>query len=135
MEAFKRITAPFDGIVTSRTTDIGALISVGSPSQTPLFTVDDEHRLRIYVSVPQDYSADIKPGMTAQLHRARISRPEFSPRRSPPPPAPSTPTTARCWCSFRRIMPRTDCSPAIMRRFKFNLPGDAGGAHPCPPAR
>src|SRR5271154_3206058 len=67
MEAFKRITAPFDGVVTSRSTDIGALISVGSPNQAPLFTVDDEHRLRIYVHVPQAYSADIKPGMIAQF--------------------------------------------------------------------
>jgi RND family efflux transporter MFP subunit len=64
-EAFKRITAPFAGVVTSRSTDVGALISVGSPNQTPLFTVDDEHRLRIYVAVPQVYSAEIKPGMKA----------------------------------------------------------------------
>jgi len=65
MEGFKRITAPFAGIVTSRSTDIGALITVGSPNQTPLFTVDDEHKLRVYVSVPQAYTGRIRPGMTA----------------------------------------------------------------------
>ena len=59
-EAFKRIVAPFDGIVTARNTDIGALISTGSPGQTPLFIVDDESRLRIYVSVPQNYAAEVK---------------------------------------------------------------------------
>ena len=64
-ESFKRIVAPFDGVVTSRSTDIGDLVAVGGASQTPLFTVDDEHRLRIYVSVPQEYAAEVKPGMTA----------------------------------------------------------------------
>ncbi|MEJ0066256.1 MAG: efflux RND transporter periplasmic adaptor subunit [Caulobacteraceae bacterium] len=67
LEAFKRITAPFDGVVTTRSTDIGDLISAGAPTSTPLFTVADESRLRIYVSVPQNYSADIKPGMTASF--------------------------------------------------------------------
>ncbi len=65
METFKRITAPFAGVVTSRSTDIGALINVGGANQVPLFTVDDEHRLRIYVSVPQVYAGRIKPGMFA----------------------------------------------------------------------
>jgi RND family efflux transporter MFP subunit len=65
METFKRITAPFDGVVTSRSTDIGALITVGSPNQTPLFTVDDEHTLRVYVSVPQAYAGRITPRMSA----------------------------------------------------------------------
>jgi len=64
-EAFKKIIAPFDGVVTSRSTDIGALITVGTPTDVPLFTVADEHRVRIYVHVPQSYSALVKPGMTA----------------------------------------------------------------------
>ncbi len=67
LESFKRIVAPFDGIVTTRSTDIGALINVGSTNDVPLFSVADERRLRIYVRVPQSYSADIKPGMTASL--------------------------------------------------------------------
>lgn len=65
LETFKRITAPFDGVVTSRSTDVGALINVGISTDTPLFTVVDESKLRIYVQVPQSYSADIKPGLTA----------------------------------------------------------------------
>jgi RND family efflux transporter MFP subunit len=67
LESFKRMTAPFDGVVTTRATDIGALISVGAPGETPLFTVADERKLRIYVHVPQSYSASIKPGMTASF--------------------------------------------------------------------
>ena len=67
LEGFKRITAPFDGVVTSRSTDIGALISVGGPTDVPLFTVAAENRLRIYVQVPQNYSGEIKPGMAASF--------------------------------------------------------------------
>jgi RND family efflux transporter MFP subunit len=66
-EAFKRITAPFDGVVTARNTDIGALIAAGAPTDTPLFTVSKVDRLRIYVSVPQDQSAKVAVGMTATL--------------------------------------------------------------------
>jgi RND family efflux transporter MFP subunit len=67
LEAFKRIVAPFDGVVTARTTDVGQLIAAGAPSDPGLFTVSDTHRLRIYVHVPQSYSAELKPGTTATL--------------------------------------------------------------------
>jgi RND family efflux transporter MFP subunit len=71
-EAFKRIVAPFDGVVTARNTDIGALIAAGTPNDAPLFTVADVHRLRIYVRVPQDDSAQITPGL-----RATFTVPEY----------------------------------------------------------
>jgi len=67
LESFKRIVAPFNGVVTTRSTDIGDLINVGASASTPLFTVSDVSRLRIYVRVPQSYSAAIKPGMTASF--------------------------------------------------------------------
>jgi multidrug efflux system membrane fusion protein len=67
LETFKQITAPFDGVVTGRTTDIGALIAAGTPNDPGLFTVADTHRLRIYVKAPQSYSAALHPGQTASL--------------------------------------------------------------------
>ncbi|MEM5405747.1 efflux RND transporter periplasmic adaptor subunit [Paraburkholderia unamae] len=67
LESFKRITAPFDGIVTARKTDVGALIDAGSGSGPDLFTVSDASQLRVYVSVPQGDAASIKPGMHATL--------------------------------------------------------------------
>jgi RND family efflux transporter MFP subunit len=68
LESFKRITAPFDGVVTTRTTDIGALISAtGGPTDPALFTVADQRRLRVYVRVPQNYSALIQKGQPAEL--------------------------------------------------------------------
>ena len=65
MESFKRLVAPFDGIVTTRSVDVGALVLVGTPGATPLFTVADQKRLRIYVRVPQTDAAAVRPGMTA----------------------------------------------------------------------
>lgn len=60
---YTRIVAPFDGIVTSRNIDIGNLVVPGTPTATPLFTVSDQKHMRIYVNVPQNYSAAIHPGM------------------------------------------------------------------------
>lgn len=67
MASFKRITAPFDGILTARNADVGQLVAEGSTTTPPLFTVADETRLRVYVQVPQAYSAQIRPGMAATL--------------------------------------------------------------------
>ncbi len=65
MESFKAITAPFDGIVTARNTDIGALINAGSSAGQSLFEVSDLHRVRIYVQVPQAFIAELRSGMNA----------------------------------------------------------------------
>lgn len=78
LEAFKRIVAPFDGVVTSRSTDIGALITLGNASQTPLFTVDDERRMRIYVDVPQGDSGEVRPGLTAHFTVAQYPGRDFT---------------------------------------------------------
>lgn len=69
LEAFKRILAPFDGIVTQRNTDLGALINAGSGvSNGPqLFRVADVHEMRVFVQVPQEMSANMKAGLTAEM--------------------------------------------------------------------
>jgi RND family efflux transporter MFP subunit len=67
LESFKRVLAPFDGVVTQRNTDIGALINAGQSPGSALFHVADTHRLRIYVSVPQPYAAAVAPGNSADL--------------------------------------------------------------------
>jgi RND family efflux transporter MFP subunit len=67
LESFKRIVAPFDGVVTARNAEIGQLVTEGSTTTPPLFTVADEKRLRLYVQTPQAYIAQIRPGMTATL--------------------------------------------------------------------
>jgi RND family efflux transporter MFP subunit len=67
MEGFKRVVAPFDGIVTARTTDVGALINAGSGKGLELFVVSDTQKLRLYVNIPQNYVAQITPGINAQM--------------------------------------------------------------------
>jgi RND family efflux transporter MFP subunit len=67
LESFKRVVAPFDGIITARNTDIGALINAGQSAGTELFRLADTHKLRIYVQVPEPYAAAAKPGLEADL--------------------------------------------------------------------
>jgi RND family efflux transporter MFP subunit len=71
LEQYKRITAPFDGLVTVRSTDIGALINAGAAGP-PLFVVSDTKKLRVYVNVPQNYVPSIQIGT-----KANISVPEY----------------------------------------------------------
>jgi len=71
LSQFKRIVAPFDGIVTVRNTDIGALINTGSSDGSELFVISDTQKLRLYVNVPQNYVPQIKPGT-----RAKVTVPE-----------------------------------------------------------
>lgn len=65
-QSFQKIYAPFDGVITARNTDIGALISNGS-SAKELFHVASTDRMRVYVNVPETYSRAAKPGLTAEL--------------------------------------------------------------------
>jgi RND family efflux transporter MFP subunit len=69
LQAFEKIYAPFEGVITARNTDIGALIDSGSSggSRTELFHIAQPDKLRVYVSVPEAYSQAAKPGLTADL--------------------------------------------------------------------
>lgn len=73
LEGFRSIVAPFDGIVTARKVNVGDYVSeaggeLGAKGDdTELFTVADVHKLRIFVSVPQDYIDILKKGVTAEI--------------------------------------------------------------------
>ena len=62
LAGYKKITVPFDGIVTARNTDVGALINAGGGSGPPMFIVSDIKKLRVYVNVPQTYVPSVKIG-------------------------------------------------------------------------
>jgi RND family efflux transporter MFP subunit len=66
-KSFARIVAPFDGTVTARDTDTGALINAGGGSGPALFEVSDTRKLRLYVNVPQNYVSSAKPGTKANI--------------------------------------------------------------------
>jgi RND family efflux transporter MFP subunit len=77
MQAFQKIYAPFDGVITVRNTDVGALINSGSNGTAKeLFHIAATHKLRVYVNVPQTYWPAAKPGL-----RADLTLPEFPGRR------------------------------------------------------
>jgi membrane fusion protein, multidrug efflux system len=75
LAGYKKITAPFDGIVTARNTDVGALINAGGGSGPPMFVISDIKKLRVYVNVPQNYVPSVKIG-----GKATISVPEYPTR-------------------------------------------------------
>jgi RND family efflux transporter MFP subunit len=77
LEQYKRLVAPFDGLVTARTTDIGALINAGGGGP-PMFVVSETSKLRVYVNVPQNYVPSIPVGT-----RAQITVPEYPGRTFP----------------------------------------------------
>jgi RND family efflux transporter MFP subunit len=77
MEAFKQIVAPFDGVVTLRNTDVGALINAGSTAGQELFEISDLHRVRIYVQVPQAFSAALRPGIKATFEMPQYPGQKF----------------------------------------------------------
>jgi RND family efflux transporter MFP subunit len=78
MESFKRLVAPVDGIVTTRAVDVGSLVLVGTPGATPLFTVADQKKLRIYVRLPQTDASAVQPGMTATFTVPELPGREFT---------------------------------------------------------
>jgi RND family efflux transporter MFP subunit len=76
MQSFKTLAAPFDGVVTARNVEIGMLINSGGAGQ-PLFEVSDLHRVRIYVQVPQSFSAGLVPGMKATFEMPQYPGVQF----------------------------------------------------------
>ena len=68
LQAFEKVYAPFDGIITARNTDIGALIDAGASTQPrQLFHIAAIRKLRLYVAVPEVYSRAARSGAPATL--------------------------------------------------------------------
>jgi len=78
LAGYKRIVAPFDGIVTARNTDVGALINAGASTRPAMFVVSDIKKLRVYVNVPQNYVPSIRIGA-----KATVSLPEYAGQNFP----------------------------------------------------
>ncbi len=78
LAGYKTVAAPFDGIVTERNTDVGALISAGSSAGLAMFVISDVHKLRVSINVPETYAPAIRIG-----DKATVTVPEYPGRAFP----------------------------------------------------
>ncbi|OZI60425.1 efflux RND transporter periplasmic adaptor subunit [Bordetella genomosp. 11] len=76
LEGFKRIVAPFSGIITRRNVDVGDLIDAGSGR--PLFLMSQTDPLRVYINVPQRYAQQVKPGEHVTVTQAELGGQKFT---------------------------------------------------------
>lgn len=123
LENFKQVVAPFDGTVTARETDIGALINAGSAGNAQLFSVADTHKVRVYVKVPQRLTGNIHRGLTAELRLPQYPGKVFT--------AKATTTTRSVNMSSRTLLvelqadnPDGLLQPGTYVEAQLNLPGD-----------
>jgi RND family efflux transporter MFP subunit len=123
LESFKQVVAPFDGTVTARETDIGALINAGSAGNAQLFSVADTHKVRIYVKVPQRLTGNIHRGLTAELRLPQYPGKVFT--------AKATTTTRSVNTSSRTLLvelqadnPDGLLQPGTYVEAQLNLPSD-----------
>jgi RND family efflux transporter MFP subunit len=73
LEGFKRVVAPFSGVITRRNVDVGDLIDAGGGSGgRALFQLSQTDPLRVYVNVPQSYAQLIKPGQKVVVTQAEL---------------------------------------------------------------
>jgi RND family efflux transporter MFP subunit len=73
LQSFEKVYAPFDGVITARNTDVGALINSGNGGTAQeLFHIAALGKLRVFINVPQQYSNIAKPGLTADLTLAQF---------------------------------------------------------------
>lgn len=74
LKAYKIVKAPFDGVITLRNLDAGALVSAGN---TLLFRIAQTQKLRTYVSVPQTWVSSVRTGQTATIRASGLPGREF----------------------------------------------------------
>jgi RND family efflux transporter MFP subunit len=73
LQGFKRVVAPFAGVVTRRNVDVGDLIDAGGGAGRTLFVLSQTDPLRIYVNVPQTYAQNVKAGQQVTVTQAELS--------------------------------------------------------------
>ncbi|NKJ46921.1 efflux transporter periplasmic adaptor subunit [Burkholderia sp. SG-MS1] len=77
LESFKRIVAPFAGVVTQRNVDVGDLIDAGSGTSRALFALAQVDPLRVYVQLPQAYAQNVSVGQKVVVTQAELPGQQF----------------------------------------------------------
>jgi RND family efflux transporter MFP subunit len=79
MQGFEKITAPFDGVITLRQTDFGDLVNAGNAGVgRELFRISQNQIVRVFVTVPEEFSKQVKPGTRASMDLAELPNRHFS---------------------------------------------------------
>ena len=123
MEDFRDIVAPFDGVVTARRIDVGALVSATNTSANALYDISDISKMRVYVHVPQVYAASMHKGLEVTLSLPQYPHRTFKGALD---------TTSNAISDVARallveaIFPNTEglLSPGAYAEARFNLPLD-----------
>src|SRR6202166_3827909 len=124
LESFKQVVAPFDGIVTARETDIGALINAGSAGNAQeLFSVADTHKVRVYVKVPQRLTGNIHRGLTAELRLPQYPGKVFTAKATTTPRSVNT-SSRTLLVELQADNPDGLLQPGTYVEAQLNLPGD-----------
>jgi len=124
LTSFKRVVAPFDGVITARNTDIGALINAGQSTGAELFRIADMHKLRIFVQVPEAYAAATGPGLEADLHFAEQPSRTFTARTVRTSNA-LDPTLRTLQVELELDNAKRDVFPGAYAEVHFKLPASA----------
>ncbi len=121
MQQFETITAPFDGVITVRNVDVGALISAGSGPE--LFHLSQSGTLRVYVNVPQAYVPDMRVGLPADVLVDEFPRQDF--------PGKVARYAGALDAASRTLLvevqipnPKAELFPGMFCRLRFRLPSD-----------
>jgi RND family efflux transporter MFP subunit len=78
MQGFEKIVAPFDGVITSRKTDFGDLVNAGnSGSGRELFRISQNNIVRVFVTVPEEFSKQVRPGTKASMDLTELPNRHF----------------------------------------------------------
>jgi RND family efflux transporter MFP subunit len=128
MESFKHLVAPFNGIVTSRAVDVGALVLVGTPGATPLFNVADETKLRIYVRVPQADASAVNRGTVATFTVPELPGRDFTAKLAASADAVVSSSGTQL-LQFQVDNPQGLIRPGDYAEMRFAIPGAQGAVH------
>ena len=113
LQSYEKVYAPFDGVITARNTDIGALIAAGSGGTgKELFHISAINRLRVFISVPEDYEQAAQERRRRQRSRSTSFPAALSPDRSSATRARSIWRPALCWSKWMPTIQPARCFPA-----------------------
>ena len=123
LKSFEQIRAPFAGVVTARTIEVGALVNAGggTTANPGLYRISKIDTIRTWVNVPQTYIAAMKLGVPATVHVKEMPDEKFSGKIASTSNA-IDPATRTLLVEVRVPNPGHKLMPGMSVQVKFSLP-------------